>query len=304
MSKLYQLICLSMSCIIQEIDKLKHDEDLINYELMLLSYRDPKMEQFTKKIEKPKLPTSVSCMAGFINLTENGEQTPLRLGMQVKRCHNRLKKERTDLEYLHQVQNELLSMKSNGKPIHGTQELNNVNKSLVDRIKHGSNNLRNEHKILHEIEKINETIEIYSEPTQPVYRRYYFEHSDRGKRIPSQLYNYNLQRTLKEHIAKVRRLKADRDQVRKSFRHMERALDKFYKKIKKVYNIACKHEEQNIQESSINNEYELLMKKVKELARNGDVVGLMQIFDSRSTNNYDYTRISEEAEVNVFNQFN
>ncbi|GJW92276.1 hypothetical protein Tco_0169829 [Tanacetum coccineum] len=48
------------------------------------------------------------------------------LGTDKKRCHNRLNKGRTDLEYLKQVQEELLSMKSGNYVDDGSQELNYV----------------------------------------------------------------------------------------------------------------------------------------------------------------------------------
>ncbi|GJZ01260.1 hypothetical protein Tco_0586094 [Tanacetum coccineum] len=56
----------------------------------------------------------------------------INVGTDKKSCHNRLNKERMDLEYSKQVQEELLiSKKSDKMPIDGAQELNYV--ALIDK---------------------------------------------------------------------------------------------------------------------------------------------------------------------------
>ncbi|GJQ94268.1 hypothetical protein Tco_0005407, partial [Tanacetum coccineum] len=60
-----------------------------------------------------------------------------------------------------------INFKRIGMPIDGAQELNYVTESLVHRIRHGNNKWADEVKLYHEIRNLNDTIEIYTEPTEP-----------------------------------------------------------------------------------------------------------------------------------------
>ncbi|GKC15085.1 hypothetical protein Tco_1011867 [Tanacetum coccineum] len=180
--KLYQVLSFSESISIQEIDKCygKKDEIRINNDIMWFSSCDKRREwkkQHIKNVEKDlretvnhELPMKSIPRPddGFLCLTTKrdwyGRQTsPIDVGTDKKRCHNRLNKGRMDLEYSKQVHAELLLPK---KPIDGgAQELNCVMESLVHRIQHGNNKRAEEAKLYHEIKNLNDSIEIYTEPT-------------------------------------------------------------------------------------------------------------------------------------------
>ncbi|GJY28534.1 RNA-directed DNA polymerase, eukaryota, reverse transcriptase zinc-binding domain protein [Tanacetum coccineum] len=97
-------------------------------------------------------------------LIQEIDKCKIDVGTDKKRCHNRLNKGRMDLEYSKQVHAELLLPK---KPIDGgAQELNCViGENLVHRIQHGNNKRAEEAKLYHEIKNLNDSIEIYTEPT-------------------------------------------------------------------------------------------------------------------------------------------
>ncbi|CAI9299707.1 unnamed protein product [Lactuca saligna] len=229
--KLYQQTSVSMYHILQQIDLRKKDEHQINYELMWI-YKELEwkssslmcLERATVDDVKPHLPIRpIPRTAGFLHLTENDPQSPVYIGIDRKRCHKRLKKERIDMEYVKQVQEELLySMKSGNRPTHGTQELNDVMESLVHRIQHGNNNGREEKKFFHEIKNLKETIETYTAPTEPDprsnWRRYdvgglrrrLYEEQMRQHRIKIYLNQIDeIKRDQKERTTKATRLKAE-----------------------------------------------------------------------------------------------
>ncbi|GKE24260.1 hypothetical protein Tco_1435772, partial [Tanacetum coccineum] len=125
------------------------DEIRINNDIVWFSSCDKRREwkkQHIKNVEKDlretvnhELPMKSIPRPddGFLCLTTKrdwyGRQTsPIDVGTDKKRCHNRLNKERMDLEYSKQVQEELLiSKKSDKMPIDGAQELNYV--ALIDK---------------------------------------------------------------------------------------------------------------------------------------------------------------------------
>ncbi|GJW64749.1 hypothetical protein Tco_0116633 [Tanacetum coccineum] len=178
--KLYQVLSFCEPSIIQDIDNCKKDEIRINNDIMWFSSCDKRREwkkQHIKNVEKDlretvnhELPMKSIPRPddGFLCLTTKrdwyGRQTsPIDVGTDKKRCHNRLNKGRMDLEYSKQVHAELLLPK---KPIDGgAQELNCVMESLVHRIQHGNNKRAEEAKLYHEIKNLNDSIEIYTEPT-------------------------------------------------------------------------------------------------------------------------------------------
>ncbi|KAI3503485.1 hypothetical protein L1887_31928 [Cichorium endivia] len=305
--KLYQLMNLSMYRIIQEIDLRKKDEIQINYKLMWLARGDYDLQRKTRELMfferalgevKPHLPMRpIPRTTGFFHLAEHDTESPVNVGTDRKRCHKRLMKERMDLEYLKQVQEELLSsMNSGRRPIHGTQELNDVMESLVHRIQHGNNNRGEETKLFHEIKNLKETIEKYTAPTEPDprnhWRRYYvggsrrqlYEKQTRQHRIKILLNQIDdIKRDQKERTAKVTRLKVELDLVGKSIKSMERELEKLNLKRIKAYNCAYKHVEQKEVLSSVKSSYgDYLspMRYVKDVvAPKEDIVALRHGFD-------------------------
>ncbi|GJU05124.1 hypothetical protein Tco_1121554 [Tanacetum coccineum] len=74
-------------------------------------------------------------------LIQEIDKCKIDVGTDKKRCHNRLNKGRIDLEYSKQME------------------------SLVHRIQHGNNKRAEEAKLYHEIKNLNDSIEIYTEPT-------------------------------------------------------------------------------------------------------------------------------------------
>ncbi|PWA50351.1 hypothetical protein CTI12_AA473820 [Artemisia annua] len=293
--ELYQILSLSMSCIIQEIDKRKKDENRINSELMWFSSRDKQMKSMIQRIKyfenapgevKPHLPMrSIPRTSGFLHLTEKDGATPIYVGTDKKRCHNRIKKGRMDLEYMKQVQEDLMSsMKSGERPVHGAQELNYVMESLVHKIQHGNSKQAEEAKLYHEIRKLNETIEIYTapEPADPPKwrgdpggsrrrRAYYQQYQQHQlKLLLNQL--EEAQNDQKIRTLKGTRLKVELDVLKKNIRYMERVLEKVSLRRMKVMS-----GEQKKKGKSSYSEYELLMTYVKELAGKGDIVELMQV---------------------------
>ncbi|KAI3699831.1 hypothetical protein L2E82_44409 [Cichorium intybus] len=306
--KLYQLKNLSMYRIIQEIDLRK-----INYKLMWLAQGDNNLEWKTNQLMcleralgevKPHLPMRpIPRTTGFFHLAENDAETPVNVGTDRKRCHKRLMKERMQLGYLKQVQEELLSsMNSGRRPIYGTQELNDMflstskMESLVHRIQHGNNNRGEETKLFHEIRNLKETIEKYTAPTEPdprnnwrrfdvggSRRRLYEKQTDqhRIKILLNQI--DEIKRDQKERTTKVTRLKVELDLVGKSIKSMERELEKLNLKRIKAYNCAYKHGEQKEVISSVKSSYgDYLspMRYVKDVVvQKEDIMGLRHVFD-------------------------
>ncbi|PWA75854.1 hypothetical protein CTI12_AA239210 [Artemisia annua] len=216
-------------------------------------------------------------------------------GADKKRCHNRLNKGRMDLEYLKQVQEELLSMKSSNYVDDGPQELNYVMESLVHRIQHGNNNRVEEAKLYHEIRNLSDTTEIYAAPTGPNEPDSYWLYRYRPRSTVSEK-QYRQQIVLNQLVKArtVRRyqLNLELDLLRKRIRCMERVLEKISLRTKKAYKCAYKLGEQQNRMKSSNNEYrslmtyvkeqaqrESVMTYVKELARIGDIEELMQVCD-------------------------
>ncbi|GJX43399.1 ribonuclease H-like domain-containing protein [Tanacetum coccineum] len=115
--KLYQVLSFYQTSIIQEIYKCKTDEIRINNDVK-------NVEKDLGVVDHELLPRTD---VGFV-----GETSPINVGTDKKRCHNRLNKGRMDLEYSKQVQEELLISKELDKmPIDGAQVLNYV--VLIDK---------------------------------------------------------------------------------------------------------------------------------------------------------------------------
>ncbi|GJZ01391.1 hypothetical protein Tco_0519352 [Tanacetum coccineum] len=123
----YQVLSFYQTSIIQEIDRCKKDEIRINNDIK-------NVENDLGVVDYELLPRTD---VGFLHLTTKRdwygrETSPINVGTDKKSCHNRLNKERMDLEYSKQVQEELLiSKKSDKMPIDGAQELNYV--VLIDK---------------------------------------------------------------------------------------------------------------------------------------------------------------------------
>ncbi|KAI3736125.1 hypothetical protein L6452_15664 [Arctium lappa] len=310
--KLIQLMSVSMICIYQEICKQKEEEHQINNKLSWCSRGDKLIESKTQAIRnlehslgkvKPNLPIrSIPRTSVFFHLTEKDAETPVVLGTDRKRCQNRLKKERTDLEYLEQVQEELLFLKkSGGSTLAGTQEHNDVMESLVHRIQHGNNNRAEETKFFHEIRKLEETIEKYKftatrEPSLNDYwnnrvvgagqRRANANKANELKIIILLNDIKEVKRDRMAHTARAILLKAELEHVRKNIRCMEREVEKINSKRMQVYKRAYELREQ-MEVKYCFNTYEWVVTYVKRLVREGDVVALRRVCDNKLE---DFTR--------------
>ncbi|GKE13686.1 hypothetical protein Tco_1421263 [Tanacetum coccineum] len=267
--KLYQVLSFYQTSIIQEIYRCKlyifknveKDLGVVDYELL----------QRTD--------------VGFLHLTTsrgdgqaethhwNLGDTYRNVGTDKKRCHTRLNKGRMDLEYSKQVQEELLISKESDKmPIDGAQELNYVMESLVHRIRHGNNKWADEVKLYHEIRNLNDTIEIYTEPTEPD------DGPDPWQRRPNLDKRYK-QRQLKivlNELEKARtirkgQLTLELDRLRKNIKCMETACKKISSLRKKAYKCAYKYGDQQNEVKSSYTEYQSLMTYVKKLVLRGDI---------------------------------
>ncbi|PWA77020.1 hypothetical protein CTI12_AA227000 [Artemisia annua] len=309
--KLYQVLQFCESNIIQEIDKCKKDEIRIKNEIMLLSSCDKRGERKKQPIKnleealrevKPPI-RSIPRTTGFLHLTKKYEQTPNYVGTDKKRCHNRVKKGQMDFEYFRKVQEELLlSMRSDKRPtfydaqelnnvVHGigAQELNYVMESLVHRIQHGNNNRAEEAILYHEIRNLNDTIEIYTAPTRPADTptwawegRLFHEtrRLTRDKQYRQHKLKIVLNQLEKAHTVRRGQLNLELDLLRKNIRCMEKLLEKISLRRMKAYKCAYKLEERQNEVKSSYTEYKSsLMTYVKELARRGDIVELMQVCD-------------------------
>ncbi|KAI3736162.1 hypothetical protein L6452_15696 [Arctium lappa] len=128
----YQLMTLAESRIKKEIDQRKADEHQIHRKLMWFSQCDEHIDWRKKEIKtleasigkvEPRLPIKSVPRTGFVCSTDHRDGQWDR-----RRCQKRLiKKDRMDMEYLVQVQEQLLpSKKSTGMTLCGTQELNHL----------------------------------------------------------------------------------------------------------------------------------------------------------------------------------
>ncbi|GKC01960.1 hypothetical protein Tco_0993570 [Tanacetum coccineum] len=188
-----------------------------------------------------------------------------------RHCHNRLNKGRMDLEYLKQIQDELLSQKSDIDVDDGVQELNYVMESLVHRMQHGNDNRADEAKLYQKIRMLNNTMEIYTAPTEP---------------------EDDVNPSWGRSFTKPALDKKQREHQSEKIRCMEMLLEKISLRMKAAYKCAYKLEEQQNEVKSCYSEcksfmthvkeeveYKSLMTYVKELARRGDIVELMQVGD-------------------------
>ncbi|KAK1438836.1 hypothetical protein QVD17_04647 [Tagetes erecta] len=119
------------------------------------------LERWGLDIVEPDLPiNSVPRTSGVLCLTSgNDGQTPVK--PDLKRCQKRIiKKGRIDIEYLELVHEaHISSMKSWSRTYCGTQDLNNVIESMVQRTKHGNTKRADEMKIYKELRNLKETKE-------------------------------------------------------------------------------------------------------------------------------------------------
>ncbi|KAF5756026.1 hypothetical protein HanXRQr2_Chr17g0809771 [Helianthus annuus] len=252
----YQLLNRERSRINEELAHEKADEQQINQKLMRFLDLDRQIEWRMLEIEnlqrwdpdklKLNLPiSSVSRTTRVYCLTGKDAQTPVR--PDLKRCQKRLvKKGSMDINYLKEVQEEhICSMKSSEIPYSGTQELNDMIESMLQRIHHGNKKRADEMKIYEELSNFLETKESYIAP-EP--RPHWYTLQRRSKRY-TDYDRYRWQHSLSirldyieiqkreqiERQARVKRLKAKLQYVRKKINYLNKKLENIDSKILKAY---------------------------------------------------------------------
>ncbi|MFS8024274.1 hypothetical protein Hanom_Chr16g01461291 [Helianthus anomalus] len=252
----YQLLNRERSSINEELAQDMADEQQINQKLMRFLELDEQIEKRMLEIEnhqrwdpdKLKLNSPISSISrttGVYCLTGKDAQTPVR--PDLKRCQKRLvKKERMDINYLKEVQEEhICSMKSSEIPYSGTQELNDMIESMLQRIQHGNKKRADEMKIYQELSNFLETKEscIAPEPHPHWYTlkrrskrvtdydRYRWQH-----KLSIRLDYFEIQKREQiERQAIVKRLKAKLQYVRKKINYLNKKLENIDSKILKAY---------------------------------------------------------------------
>ncbi|CAI9299559.1 unnamed protein product [Lactuca saligna] len=260
----YQLLTLARSRIKEDIAQLKADEHQINRKLMWFTQQDQyiqwkkqeinNLESYLCKVE-PHLPTnSVPRTTGFLHLSEKDAVRADR-----KRYQKRLiKKGRMDVDYLHQVKEELLCLKKcSGMTSSCTQEIKDLMESMAQRIQHGNKNRLEEMRIYLEMRNLKETRDIYTSPDPD-------ECLSNCYSIPRRPSNYDVElkratqhkinirlddieemtMDLKGRKARVTRLKADMELVRKSICCLQKELEDVNTKRIKAFKRACELGEQ------------------------------------------------------------
>ncbi|MFS8024287.1 hypothetical protein Hanom_Chr16g01461471 [Helianthus anomalus] len=293
-SKQYQAMNLARFSIIEDIANLKLNERQISQKIMKFSHLDKQLKwkiQEIKDLEhcelgiKHHLPFMLEPRTtGFFQLPEKDARTMIRQGR--KRCQKRLiKNGRMDMEHLQQVEEQLLcSKKSIGITSCGTQELNDMIKSMVQSIQHGNKKWANEIQIQQEISKFKETVDNAPEPEPYDDRRW--KRMARFERIWKRNKEHSLKIRLEEleqikrkiigRKAKVTRLKAELEHVRKNISSLEKEIENVNTKRSEAYKRGYELGEQKKDLSSSYTEYQSLMRYAKELAHKGDAVGLKQ----------------------------
>ncbi|XP_023757102.1 proton pump-interactor BIP131 [Lactuca sativa] len=269
----YKLLDLAQSRINKDINRLKADELQINRNLDWFSRCDEYIQWKRREIES----TLQGCQGKVEpNLLEKHDQ---------KRCHKRLiKKGKLDTEYLQQVQEELLSSKkSGGMNSCGRQQLKYLVKTMAQRIQHGNTNSRADEMIIyHETKNVNETREIlYTAPESEPHSHWHSRERKSKRDIDCERAMQHkikirlddiedMKMDLRGRKARVARLKADLELVRKSISCLQKELEDVNTKRSKAYKRA----------------YELGEKKkglryANALIRQGDVVGLKQVCETQ-----------------------
>ncbi|XP_023757103.1 uncharacterized protein LOC111905644 isoform X1 [Lactuca sativa] len=264
--KQYHLLTLTRSRIREDLEQRKADAYQIKRKLMWFLQHDHYIQWKTREIKNLErclgkaeihMPTNlVPKRTGFFSLPEKDGRTPVRPDR--KRCQKRLiKKERVDSHYLQQVQEELLcSKKSGGMTSSGRQEVNDLIDSMAQRIQHGNKCRADEMRIYREMRNVKETREIYTAPDQPKHTRNWYTRERTSKRdIDSQRYIQHkinirlddiedLKMDMKGRKARVTRLKADMELVRKSISCLQKELEDVNTKRIKAYQRAYELVEQ------------------------------------------------------------
>ncbi|KAJ0813725.1 putative proton pump-interactor [Helianthus annuus] len=294
--KQYQSMNLARFSINEDIANLKLNERQINQKIMKFSHLDKQLKwkiQEIKDLEqcelgmKHYLPFMLEPRTtGFFQLPEKDARTMIRQG-----CQKRLiKNGRMDMEHLQQVEEQLLcSKKSIGITSCGTQELNDMIKSMVQSIQHGNKKWANEIKIQQEIGKFMETVDNAPEP-EP-YDDCRWKRMVRFERIWKRNKEHSIKIRLEEleqikrkiigRKAKVKRLKAELEHVRKNISSLEKEIENVNTKRSEAYKRGYELGEQKKDLSSSYTKYQSLMRHAKELAHKGDVVGLKQACDTQ-----------------------
>ncbi|CAH1435104.1 unnamed protein product [Lactuca virosa] len=267
----YKLLGLAQSSINEDINRLKADELQINRKLNWFSRCDEYIQWKRQEIE------SLQGCHGKV-------EPPLPEKDDQKRCHKRLIKEgKLDTEYLQQVQEELLSSKkSGGMNSCGRQELKYLVKSMSQRIQHGNTNSRaDEMRIYHETKNVNETREMYTAPESEPHSHWH-SRERKSKRdmdceramqhkIKIRLDDIeDMKMDLRGRKARVARLKADLELVRKSIGCLHKELEEVNTKRSKTYKRAFELGEQKKG-----------LRYANALIRKGDVVGLKQVCETQ-----------------------
>ncbi|KVI04243.1 hypothetical protein Ccrd_017437 [Cynara cardunculus var. scolymus] len=262
---------------------------------MWFSSCDMRIEWMTREIKnlgevEPRLPVSSvprTRTTGFVSLNDKKDgQTPDR-----KCCQKRMiKKDRINMEYLQQVQEELMCSK---KSSCRTQELNDLIESMEHRIRHVNQNRADEMKMYREIRNVKETREMYnaSEPDPPGYwytkERLSKQDTDWNRSMQHRIHIRlddieRIKRDLTGRKHRVTRLKSELERVRKSIGSLQKELEDVNSKRIKAYKRAYELGEQKRELKSSYDEYQSLITYANRLARKGDVVGLKQVCDTQT----------------------
>ncbi|KAJ9550239.1 hypothetical protein OSB04_014284, partial [Centaurea solstitialis] len=241
--KQYRLMTIDRSRIEKQIEQRKKDEYEIQKKLIWFSECESAIDWREKEIKhleddilgkvEPCLPmNSVPRTTGFVSLTDQNDGQWDR-----KRCQKRLiKKDRMDMDYLEQLQEELLSSrKSTRLKSTGVQELNHLIGSMEHGIRHGNTNRAEEMKMYREIRNVKETREVYNapEPDPPYYcytpKRWLWQDKYSNRRMQHKIKHLldeieEIKMDLKVRKHRVTRLKSDLEFVRKNIRCLEKEL--------------------------------------------------------------------------------
>ncbi|XP_024990803.1 proton pump-interactor BIP131-like [Cynara cardunculus var. scolymus] len=285
----------AQSRIKKDIDQLKADEHQIHQKLMWFSQCDEHIDWRKEEIKyleailgkvELRLPMKFSAENNWFRMLDRSKRWP----MGSKRL---IKKDRKDMDYLEQVQEELLSSKkSTGMTSCGTRDLNHLIGSMEHGIRHGNKNRADEMKMYSEIRNVMETREVYNAP-EPDPPSYWYPRERLSKRdIDSNRFIQHkikirldeiekIERDLTGRKRRVKRLKSELEFVRKNISHLQKELQDVTSKRLKAYERAYELGEQKKELKLDYKEYQLLRRYAKSLARKRDVVELKQACDTQ-----------------------
>nr|XP_043632282.1 proton pump-interactor BIP131-like [Erigeron canadensis] len=297
--KKYQFLSTIVRCRInKEIEQLKEDEGEIIWKLKPIYNRESLIKRKSESIRRSESyiagdkPPKSSVPTRVVNLTDKIDAAkPIRPDQ--KRCQRRLiNKGRMDMEYLQQVEEELLSTKKiGGMTSCGTQELNDLIKSMAQRIQHGSKNRKEEMKIHDKLRELKITREIFTaqEPKTSYYGRrseYWDKRQEESQRrykqslksiVKNDLYDLEImKKSQMAYKTKVMRLEAKLQHVKKDIISLQKELEDVHSQMKIMYNLiqmAPKSQE------TCYDEYQTLLMNVKDVAQTRDVATVKQLCD-------------------------